>query len=167
MQNSTIFLYITVFLTLFHLESSANSLHDSLWTLEQCIKTAQDDNYQIKKQQQDIETGTINKHQAKAMLTPTVYGTANNNWNFGRSIDPLTNQFTNSTILAQNYGVTSSWILFQGFQNQRSIQYNNSELRALNEDMNALKENVSLEVTSYFMDVLYFREEIKIRKSIK
>ena len=165
MQNSTIFLYITVFLTLFHLESSANSLSDSLWTLEQCIKTAQEDNYQIKKQQQDIETGTINKHQAKAMLTPTVYGTANNNWNFGRSIDPFTNQFTNSTILAQNYGVTSSWILFQGFQNQRSIQYNNSELRALNEDMNALKENVALEVTSYFMDVLYFREEVKIRKS--
>jgi outer membrane protein len=165
MQNNTIFLYITVFLTLFRLESSAYAMSDSLWTLEKCIQKAQEENFKIKKQEQDVENGNINARQAKANLTPTVYGTANNNWNFGRSIDPFTNQFTNSTILAQNYGVTSSWILFQGFQNQRSIQYNNAEVRALNEDMNALKENVALEVTGYFMDILYFKEEVKIRKN--
>lgn len=164
MQNNTIFLYITVFLTLLTLESSSKALADSLWTLEKCITTAQEQNYQVRKKEQDVETGRINTRQAKASLTPTISGTASNNWNFGRSIDPFTNQFTNSTVLAQNYNLNSSWILFQGLQNQKSIQYNNAEMRAVNEDMNALKENIALTVTGYFMDVLYYKEEIKIRK---
>lgn len=165
MQNNTIFLHITAFLTLLLVESSASPLTDSLWTLEKCITTAQEQNYQVRKKEQDLETGRINTLQAKGNLTPTLYGSANNNWNFGRSIDPFTNQFTNSTVLAQNYSLNSSWILFQGLQNQKTIQYNSIEMRALNEDMNALKENIALEVTGYFMDILYFKEEIRIRKN--
>jgi len=164
MQNNTIFLYITVFLTLFTLESSAKYLADSSWSLEKCITTAQEQNYQIRKKEQDVETGSINTRQARGSLTPTVSGSATNNWNFGRSIDPFSNLYTNSTVLGQNFNLNSSWILFQGLQNQKSIQYNNAEMLAINEDMNALKENIALTVTGYFMDVLYYKEEIKIRK---
>lgn len=121
MQNNTIFLYITVFLTLLHLESSAKQYSDSLWTLEQCITTAQEQNYQVRKKEQDLETGHINTRQAKGALTPTLYGNANNNWNFGRSIDPFTNQFTNSTIIAQNYSLNSSWILFKAFKIKKTF----------------------------------------------
>src|SRR5512133_2908000 len=96
-----------------------------VWSLEECIIYAIDNNIQIK--QQVIQT----KYQenaldlAKLKLLPTLNGSASHNYTFGRALDETTYQFTDKQkAQSNNFYVGGSLTLFSGLQNYNSIKKN-------------------------------------------
>ena len=85
-------------------------------TLQQATEIALKNNLQIKQAQIFEALSAENLSQSKYALLPTLNAGNNLNFNFGRSIDPLSNQFVNQAVTSTNGNLFTGVTLFQGFQ---------------------------------------------------
>ena len=88
-----------------------------LWTLNDCIQYAKENNLSIKQSEIDLKATDIDKMQAKAGFLPLVNGNASYNLNEGKNINPVTNQFENAFFQSASGGVSVDLTLFAGLQN--------------------------------------------------
>ena len=65
-----------------------------VWTLEECIRYAIDNNIQIRQQEVQTSVQDNTLQLAKLKLLPTLNGTATHNYSFGRALDETTYQYT-------------------------------------------------------------------------
>ena len=96
-----------------------------IWTLEDCLRYAQDNNITIKKAFLNTEISNQNHFQSKMALLPNLNASLSDNTNFGRNIDPVTNQITIDRVRNNNFSLSSSVTLFNGFQSINTIRKNN------------------------------------------
>ncbi|HEX8548173.1 MAG TPA: TolC family protein [Cytophagaceae bacterium] len=134
------------------------------WTLQECISEAYDKNIQINQSQLSSEQSRISYHQSKGTRLPTLNGNASHNYQFGRSIDPSTNQFVLQNYRTNNFGLSSNVTLFNGLQNVRNIEQNKLALEASKYDVQTTKNDVSISVTLAYMDVLLGYELVENAK---
>lgn len=130
-----------------------------VWSLEDCIKYAIDNNLQIK--QQDIQT----KYQkntlelSKYRLLPTVNGSASHNYSFGRALDQTTYQYTNhQKVQSNNFYLGGSLNLFSGLTNYNTIKKNEYEVLAGEQDLQNIKDNIALTVALNYLQILLNKE---------
>ena len=90
-------------------------------TLKRATELVIENNLQIKQSQFSEAISEENLQQSKLALYPTLNANTGLNFNFGRSIDPLTNQFVNQSITSTSGNVSSGTALFQGFQKINQI----------------------------------------------
>lgn len=128
-------------------------LFSQVWTLAACLEYAEKNNYQIQKSANTVDIADANLDQASGAQLPTLNGSASNNYNFGRNIDPFTNQFTTSRVRSNNFSVSSSLNLFSGLQLRYSIKQSQYDKAASVKDVEELKRQLSLNVASAFLDV--------------
>lgn len=132
---------------------------EKVWSLQDCINYALENNIQIK--QQDIQT----RYQKNALdlskfrLLPSVNGSASHNYSFGRALDQTTYEYTdNQTVLSDNFYLGSSVILFNGLQNQNNIRKSKYDLLSSEEDYKRIRDNIALNVALDYLQVLLNRE---------
>jgi outer membrane protein len=63
------------------------------WSLERCIQYALENNIQIKTQELNTQIYNNQLQQSKLGILPGLNAGANENFTFGRSVDPYTNEF--------------------------------------------------------------------------
>ncbi len=135
------------------------------WTLEECINYALENNLTVKQGEAQLDISNNNLLQSKMALLPTVNGSASNNYNFGRSIDPFTNTFATQQIRSNNFGITGNLVLFGGLQNQNTIKQRTADKKATNEDLKATKNTIALNVANAFLQVVLNDEVVAINKA--
>src|SRR5215472_17470596 len=91
-------------------------------SLKQCVDIAIKNNLQVQQNQTQLETSRVNWKQAKDYLLPTLNGQGSYGINFGRSLNPYTNQSIDQQINVGNYGLSTYLLLFSGLQTQNSIK---------------------------------------------
>jgi outer membrane protein len=129
-----------------------------VWSLEECITYAIDNNIQIK--QQVIQTA-MQKNSldlAKLKLLPTLNGQASHQYSFGRALDQNSYQFYKQTILSDYFYLGGSLPVFNGLQNLNSIQKNKYQVLAAQEDLQNIKDNVALNVALMYLQILLNKE---------
>jgi outer membrane protein len=130
-----------------------------VWSLEDCIKYAIDNNIQIKQQVIQTEFQKNNLDLARLKLLPTLNGSASHNYSFGRALDQTTYDYTdNQTIQSNNFYLGSSLNLFSGMQNYNSIQKSKYEVLSGAQDLQYIKDNISLNVALDYLQVLLNKE---------
>ena len=149
-------------LLLFLLLSSFQGLlfaQQKVWTLDECIYYAIDNNIQIK--QQDLQT----QYQKNALdlskfrLLPTLSGSGSQNYSWGRSLDQTTYRYTeDQRVISNNFYVGGSMNLFNGLQNYNSIKKYEYELLAGQQDLENIKENIALTVALNYLQILLNKE---------
>ena len=128
---------------------------EKVWSLEECIKYAIDNNIQIKQQvlQTRFQQNTL--EQSKLNLLPTLNGQASHNYSFGRALDETTYEFTdNQNIQSNNFFAGGSMNLFNGLQNYNTIQKNKYQLLASELDLQTIKDNISLNIALAYLQIL-------------
>jgi len=133
-----------------------------IWTLRKCVDFALANNLQVKRSELDVELSSIDKRQSKFAMLPTVNGQGSYGYNWGRGIDPVTNQFISSqrngfTSLGANSGVT----LFNGFRIQNTIKQSGLDLEASEQDLAKSRNDVTLNVISLFINVVFNKELVE------
>jgi outer membrane protein len=130
-----------------------------VWTLDECIFYAIDNNIQIK--QQDLQT----KYQKNALdlskykLLPSLNGSGSQNYSWGRSLDQTTYRYTeDQRVISNNFYVGGSMNIFNGLQNYNSIKKYEYELLAGEQDLQNIKENISLTVALNYLQILLNKE---------
>jgi outer membrane protein len=123
--------------------------------LEQCIDYALKNNIQIKQSELNSELSRVTLTQSEGNLLPSFNGNASHSYNIGRTVDRFTNQFADAKVLSQNFGVSTDINLFTGFQNFNSIQQNKFTYLASKYDVEKIRNDVSLNIASAYLQILY------------
>jgi outer membrane protein len=136
-----------------------------VWTLEECIRYAIENNIQIKQQVIQTEVRQNSLELAKLKLLPTINGSASHDYSFGRALDQNTYQFYNQSLMSDYFYLGGSTPVFNGLQNYNSIQKNKYDVLASQEDLKYISDNVALDVALAYLQVLLNRELVAASES--
>lgn len=131
------------------------------WGLEECIKYAIDNNIQVKQGDLDIENATTGVLQSKLDYIPSLGANATQSTSFGRSLDPTTYSFIdNETVANLNGGISLQTTAFAGMTKLHTLSKSKLNLQSYIANNEKLKNEITLSVTSAFLQVLYAKEQI-------
>ena len=136
-----------------------------VWTLEDCINYALENNLDIKKQVLNVESNKAQLLQSVLGLLPNLNANINNYWNFGQTVDRYTNQFATTNVRSNNFSLSTSFTLFSGLTMTNTVRQKNINLMASNYDLDVLKNNISLTVAGYYLDILFNSELYEVARN--
>lgn len=134
------------------------------WSLRDCIDYAYEHNLDLQRSQNAVTAKEYNLQQAKNNRLPSVSGSASWNNNYGRSLDYQTNSYTTQNSSNVNYGLGTSVNLFSGFSKKHQIEKAGIDLQASLQNIETLRENIALSITSYYLNILYAVEQLQVAK---
>jgi len=132
-----------------------------IWTLERCIQYARDHNIQIKQSALQVRMARLTLQQSRLSRLPTLSATPEYGYNFGRSIDPTTNTFVTSKLAFSSIGLNMGLNLFTWFQQINTIAANRYAAAASNSALEKLKNDVSLNVATAYLQILANKEQVQ------
>jgi len=123
-------------------------------TLERSITLALEHNRDVQQSRIRTRGETINLRQAKQNLLPSLEAGMGHSYSQGRFINPTTNQYVEENFTSGNQHVSSSLILFDGLRMFRNITQQAHAYRATQLEEQLMEEQVALDVTAAFINVL-------------
>lgn len=140
---------------------SGSSYAQETWSLEKCIQFAQQNSLTVRQAQNTIRNVELSVKQAQYNRLPSLNASANAGYQFGRTIDPVTNDFNNERIGFNSYSVNGGITVFSGNQINNSIKQSRVDLEASKLDANATSNNISLDVAAAYLSILLAEEELE------
>jgi outer membrane protein len=138
---------------------------DNNWTLERCIQYAIDNNISVKQKQLEADVATETVKASQAAFLPNLNGNADAAQSWGRKVDTYTNEVTTERTFTSSMSLSSSVTLFHGFELQNSLKRDQFSLKARLADIDKLKNDISLNVASTFLQIIYFQDLLKISQN--
>ncbi len=140
--------------------SGANSTPD--YSLQECINYALEHNISLRQSELAIENSLVQLNQAKGNILPTLNGQYSLNSNFGRNVDPFSNNIVTQAIGTNSLGVGASMLLYNGYRLKNTVERSNLDLEAAKMDLQAQRNNISLQVAVAYLNVLSAQDMIEV-----
>lgn len=136
-----------------------------LWTLEECVRYAEEHNLTIQQAELDLENAKIDKLDAIGNFIPSLNAQASASSSTGYSIDPTTNSFVNQKFFNVTPSISSSLTLFDGLRNFH--QLNRAKLYALSVQYQSddIRDDIRLAVANAYLQILSNKETLKVFKA--
>ena len=136
------------------------------WSLESCIQYAMENNIQIKQSVLNTEYNKNLVKQSKLGQIPNLNASTNYTFSWGRALDQTTYQFTDDQqIHSISMGLSSSVTLFNGLRVRNTILQNELNLMASYEDVEKIKNDISLNIAAKYLSILFNQELLGVTKS--
>lgn len=139
------------------------------WTLRECIDYAMTHNIDIKQQELKKDKAEISLNTAKNSRLPDLNASVGQNLNFGlTNVQPLntdgtySNTYKNITSSNSSISIQSSVSIFNGFKTSNEIKANELNLLSTIEGLAKAKDDLSLNVAIYYLDVLFKQEILRV-----
>lgn len=133
-----------------------------VWSLQRCIEYARSHNIQIKQQILQKNLAELQLRQSRLSQFPTFNAGADYGYNFGRSIDPTSNQFVGSQLSFGGLNVNANITLFSWFQKRNTIAADKYSSKAAEEIMENMRNNISLNVANAYLQILLTEEQQEV-----
>lgn len=131
------------------------------WSLDSCINYAIDHNLTVKSRELQVRSGELDITSARDRRLPQLSAGASESWSFGRGLTS-NNTYTNRNTSNFGWNLGMSVPLFQGLTTVRQEAYAKANLRAVVEELEAAKDDITLNVISSYLQVLYAGEMVRI-----
>jgi outer membrane protein len=128
------------------------------YTLKECVDIAYQNNLRVKRSLYGIESSNINLTQAKAAFLPTLNLSGSSSNNYGRAVNPVTNQFVDRNSGALGVNGQANLTLFNGLRIQNTYKQSKMDVEAANEDLQKTKNDIALSVINNFINVIFNQE---------
>ena len=127
-------------------------------SLKDCMEYAISNSTKIRIQQAAIGDAQIDRRDAALKLfTPQITAQTYAYYNFGRSIDPQTNTYFNTTSFHNNYGVSAGYDLFDGFQAVNNYKISKTGLLIADSQEKQVEADICLAVMEAYYNVVYYK----------
>lgn len=136
-----------------------------VWSLKDCIDYALANNIAIKKTILDKDAAIANYEQSKNNRLPSLNGSGSANVSNGYTIDPITSDFVNRTILSNSFGLNGQVALYQGNRLNLEIEKNEYLTAQAALYQTQTQNNISLSVLQQYLQALYYFEGIRIAEN--
>jgi len=155
-QASLLFTAILIFSSGFN-----GSAQSKIWTLEECVNYAVQQNIQVKKAALSNDRNQLYSDQAQANRLPSVNASVRENLNWYKGFDATTGSYGSSSgANSTNYSMNSSVSLFNGQKLTNKIKLAELDLQSGNLYSETVKESVGLNILNGYLQVLYAYESV-------
>ena len=131
------------------------------WDLKQCIDYAIEHNLTIKQREANRDQSEVKLSTAKWSRLPNLTGNASHSFNFGRSLQ-VDNTYQSINSQNTTFGLNTNIPLFTGMRIPNNISLAKLDLKAAVEDLNKAKEDISIQIASSYLQVLFNEELAKV-----
>ena len=131
------------------------------WSLEECIRYAIEHNIDLKQKEQDQESRRVELHTSKFSWLPDLNANVGQNFDFGRS-PSKTGVIVDQNSANSSFYLQTSMPVFDGFKISNDIKARKLDLMASTENLNKAKEDLAINVASYFVEALYNKELLTV-----
>lgn len=135
------------------------------WTLEECIKYAQEKNITIKRKELTTQGYKNSLFQSKMNLLPSVGAEASHNYNSGKSLNMDTYEWGNESMQQGSVSLYSEVVLFNGFQNVNTVQKSRFDLMQKLSELEKAKNDVSINIATAYLQILFNEELLEVAKT--
>ena len=131
------------------------------WSLQECIDHAIRHNIEVKQSRNRIEKLKVEKSTLKNSFLPDLSAGTSQKFDFGRSLN-RSNAYEDSNTQSSSFSVSTEMPLFTGFRRSASVSRNKFDLMAAEADKELIENDLSLNVTSCYFQILLNKEIHKI-----
>ena len=131
------------------------------WTLEECITYAIEHNIDLKQKEQDQESRKVDLSTSKNSWLPSLNANLGQNFDFGRS-PSKTGVIVDQNSANSSFYLQTSMPIFDGFKIPNDIKARKLDLLAATENLYKAKEDLAINVASYFVEALYNKELLTV-----
>lgn len=135
------------------------------WTLEACVRQAIATNINAELSQINIERARINTEQAKHSRYPNLNFQTGINWNFGRTIDPVSNEFSTETFFSNGFGLGTGVTLFSGGRIKNNIKQSEISESVARADYDQFVRDLSIQVANNYLNAIFALENKRISEN--
>lgn len=133
------------------------------WNLEECIQYAIEHNIGLKQKDQERASREVALHTSRFSWLPSVNGSVGQSFQFGRSTTKsgviVDQNAANSTL-----NISLDMPIFDGLRIPNDIAARKLDLKASIESLNKAKEDLAINVASYYLQVLYNKELLEVAR---
>ena len=132
----------------------------SKWSLQQCIDYAKKNNIQVNSLRLSEQTAEQEVLLAKAQRLPGVSGTASASLTNSKNANPVVGGFQTQANFTNNFGLSSSWIIYNGGYLTDVIKQNQLSVQSANLDILQQENNITLQITQAYLNILLAKENV-------
>ena len=130
-----------------------------------CVAIAIENNLTLKRSELNQLITEANLLESQGRRLPSLTAGASSGYRWGRSINPVTNLFETRRIGNINLFGNTGAPIFQGLRINNSIGQAKSDLKAGEFNLEATRNDITLNVINLFIDVVFNREQVKIAEN--
>ncbi|MBO7480309.1 MAG: TolC family protein [Bacteroidales bacterium] len=131
---------------------------ENVMTLHDCMEFAISNSTKMRIQQAAKGDAQIDRRDAAlALFTPQINAQTYAYYNFGRSIDPQTNTYFNTTSFHNNYSVSAGYGLFDGFKAVNNYKISRTGLLIADSQEKQVEADICLAVMEAYYNVVYYK----------
>ena len=151
-------LFIISVVTALALAETVSASGQTAMTLNECMRYAISNSTKVRIQQAAIGDARIARRDAALTLfTPAITAQTYAYYNFGRSIDPQTNTYFNTTSFHNNYSVSAGYDLFDGFKAVNNYKISRAGLLIAESQEKQVEADICLAVMEAYYNVVYYK----------
>ncbi|REG94594.1 TolC family protein [Algoriphagus antarcticus] len=133
--------------------------------LETAVKIALENNLTLKRSELNQLTNEATLLQNQGQRYPNFTTGASSGYRWGRSINPVTNLFETARIGNINVSASSNATIFAGNQINNSIKQSKVDLEAGMYNIEATKNDITLNIINLFINVVFNREQVNVAEN--
>ena len=151
-------LFINCVVLLLALVGMTSAKAQNVMTLHDCMEYAVSNSTKMRIQQAATGDAQIDRRDAALKLfTPYLNASTYAYYNFGRSIDPQTNTYFNTTSFHNNYSVSAGYDLFDGFQAVNNLKISKTGMLIADSREKQVEADICLAVMEAYYNVVYYK----------
>ena len=131
------------------------------WTLRHCIEYALKHNISVKQYDNTRRSNEIDLNTSQHNRLPNITAGTSQSFNFGRSLN-ANNSYVSRNTASTSGDISVSVPVFSGFRLPKETENYRLNLQASLQDLNKAKEDISLQVTSAYLQAIYDKETLKV-----
>ncbi|MFN8353558.1 MAG: TolC family protein [Spirosomataceae bacterium] len=140
------------------------SMAQEKWSLQECVQLGITNNLTVQQNQLLAKQSQILHTQSRLSVLPNTSASISQGANWGRSIDPTTNQFVTQQLEFQSVDMGASLNVFSGFSTQNTIKQNALLTQATQQDIQQAKDQLTLNITLAYLQVLSNEDLLEITR---
>ena len=151
-------LFIKCVVTALALAETVSASGQTTMNLNDCMRYAISNSTKVRIQEAAIGDARIARRDAALTLfTPQITAQTYAYYNFGRSIDPQTNTYFNTTSFHNNYGVSAGYDLFDGFKAVNNYKISKTGMLIASSQEKQVEADICLAVMEAYYNVVYYK----------
>lgn len=133
------------------------------WSLDSCIRYAQQHSFEVQRAIISLRNAEVEHASARVSMTPSVNAGVGQDFSFGlaQGADNVKQQRSQAST---SFNAAVQMPVFTGLRVTNSIRRTKTDVAAATADVESLREDVEVNVTAYYLNVLYNTEMVRVNE---
>ena len=133
-------------------------------TFNEAVRIALEQNVALRQSANSVEAQSINVSDSRAAFLPNLFLSTQSSQNYGRSIDPTTNDFGSEVYESFTTNASSGINIFNGFGDVARLKQNRLYLDAADTQYERQEQQVVFDVMDRYLNLLTRQEQVNIQE---